>query len=75
MKERNKKHSQQLAEVNDALDFVNYLAQDAILDPNLPDVFKEEFLNIAINEIWKAAEVKAAYYAKYGEGRRTRRPR
>ena len=60
---------------NALLDFVNRQAQEAILDPNLPGSYKDEMLNVAIGTIQKVAERKAAYHAKYGEGRRTRKPR
>jgi hypothetical protein len=53
---------------------VNYQAQEAILNPNLPASYKDEVLEAAVGTIQKVAERKAAYYAKYGEGRRTRRP-
>ena len=54
------------------LDFVNYQAQEAILNPALPESKKDEILRDAIGTIQKVAERKAVYYAKYGEGRRTR---
>jgi hypothetical protein len=57
------------------LNSVNYQAQEAILDPNLPDAFKDKIVGLAIDTIQKVAERKVAYNAKYGEGRRTRRPR
>lgn len=61
-------------EKDDALlDFVNYQAQDAILNPNLPESYKDEVLEAAVGTIQKVAERKAVYYAKYGEGRRIRR--
>jgi len=41
----------------------------------LPDAFKDEIVGLAIDTIQKIAERKAAYNAKYGEGRRTRRPK
>jgi hypothetical protein len=57
------------------LNSVNYRAQEAILDPNLPDAFKDEIVGFAIDTIQKVAERKVAYNAKYGEGRLTRRPK
>ena len=57
---------------NALLDFVNRQAQEAILDPNLPDSYKNEVVNAAIGTIQKVSERKAVYYAKYGEGRRLR---
>jgi hypothetical protein len=63
-------------EKDDALmDSVNYQAQEAILNPTLPESNKDEVLDAAIGTIQKVAERKAVYYAKYGEGRRSRRPR
>jgi hypothetical protein len=56
------------------LNFVSKQAQEAILDPNLPAVYKDEVLDAAVETIQKVAERKAVYYAKYGEGRRTRKP-
>src|SRR5215216_5277291 len=62
-----------IREKEDALlDFVNYQAQEAILDPGLPDSYKDEVLNAAVETIQKVGERKAVYYAKYGEGRRAR---
>ena len=75
MKERNEKQIGPIEKNNAILDAVNYQAQEAILDPNLPDAYKDDVLNLAINTIQKVAECKAAYNAKYGEGRRTRRPK
>ncbi len=60
---------------NALLDFVNQQAQEAILNPNLPEAYKDEVLDAAIGTIQRVAERKATYYAKYGEGRRTRKPR
>ena len=59
---------------NALMDFVNYQAQEAILDPNLPGPYKDEILDDAIGTIQKVAERKATYYGKHGEGRRSRKP-
>src|SRR5215204_4060712 len=56
------------------MDFVNYQAQEAILNPTLPESYKDEVLDATIGTIQKVAERKAVYYAKYGEGRRSRKP-
>ena len=55
---------------NALLDFVNRQSQEAILDPSLPDSYKNEVVSAAIGTIQKVAERKAVYHAKYGEGRR-----
>ena len=75
MNEKNKKQIGTREKENALLDFVNYQAQEAILNQNLPESKKDEILDDAIGTIQKVAERKAAYYAKYGEGRRTRIPR
>ena len=60
-------------EKDDALlNFVSRQAQEAILDPNLPESYKDEVLGAAIATIHKVGERKAAYFAKHGEGRSTR---
>jgi hypothetical protein len=62
-------------ERDDALmNFVSRQAQEAILNPNLPGSYKDEVLEAAVGTIQEVAERKAAYYAKHGEGRRTRKP-
>jgi hypothetical protein len=73
MNEKNKKLIGTREKENALLDFVNYQAQEAILNPNLPDTKKDEILDDAIGTIRVVAERKAVYYAKYGEGRRIRR--
>ena len=72
MNEKNKKLIGTREKENALLDFVNYQAQEAILNPNLPGSKKDEILDDAIGTIQKVAERKAVYYAKYGEGRRAR---
>ena len=72
MNEKNEKITTR--EKEDALlDFVNYQAQKAILNPALPESSKDQALEAAIGTIQRVAERKAVYYAKYGEGRRIRR--
>jgi hypothetical protein len=73
MDEKYKKTTGTREKENALLDFVNYQAQEAILNPNLPESKKEAILDDAIGTIQKVAERKAAYYAKYGEGRRIRK--
>jgi hypothetical protein len=40
----------------------------------LPASYKDEVLEAAVGTTQKVAERKAAYYAKHGEGRRSRKP-
>ena len=72
MKER---PTSQIEKESATLDFVNYQAQEAILNPNLPDAYKDAVLEFAIDTIRQVAEKKAEYNAKYGEERRSRRPK
>jgi hypothetical protein len=72
MDENKKKLTGTREKENALLDFVNYQAQEAIPNPNLPGSKKDEILDDAIGTIQNVAERKAVYYAKYGEGRRLR---
>jgi hypothetical protein len=75
MKDQNEK-SMGVKERDDVLlNFVTRQAQEAILDPNLPETYKNEAVEAAVGTVQKIAERKAVYYAKHGEGRRTRKPR
>jgi hypothetical protein len=56
------------------LNFVNRQAQEAILDPTIPDGYKDLVVNAAIGVIHKVAEGKAGYASKPRYGRRKRRP-
>jgi hypothetical protein len=57
------------------LDFVNYQAQEAILNPDLPDSYKDQMLSFALGTIKRIAERRIAYKARHVVGRRTRRPK
>jgi hypothetical protein len=73
MKERREKLFGQRARDEATLDFACKQAQEAILNPDLPEFYKDYVLNLAIKTVQKVAEKRAAYYAKHGEGRRTRK--
>ena len=75
MKERGQNEIVQREKDNKTLDFVCRQAQEAILDPNLPEPYKDLVLEAALGTIQQVAEQKAVYFAKHGEGRRTRRPK
>ena len=63
-------------EKDDALlNFASRQAQESILNPNLPESYKDEVLGAAIATIHKVGGRKAAYFAKHGEGRSTRQPK
>ena len=76
MKERSGKQINQKEADNATLNFVSRQAQEAILDPNLPEAYKDQVLDIAIGTISKIAEKRAIYEAKgrrrkYGKRIRT----
>jgi hypothetical protein len=72
MKERGQ-NLQEQSEKDDALmNFVSYQAQEAILDPNVSDEYKDKLLESAIETIHQVAERKAVYFTKHGDGRKTR---
>ena len=75
MKERDQNQIGQREKDNALVDFVCRQAQEAILDPNLPATYKDLVLEAALGTIKQVAEQKAVYFAKHGEGRRTRRPK
>ena len=75
MKERGQNQIGQREKDNALVDFVCRQAQGAILDPNLPETYKDLVLEAALGTIRGVAENKAVYFAKHGEGRRTRRPK
>jgi hypothetical protein len=74
MKEQSESPINQKEKDEATLNFVCRQAQEAILDPNLPDTYKDYILEAAIGTIQQVAENKAIYFAKHGEGRRTRKP-
>ena len=75
MKERGEYLADQKEKNEATLNFVCRQAQEALLNPTLPDSYKDIVLEAAIGTILKVAESRAAYFAKHGEGRRTRRPK
>ena len=70
MKERGPKPTDQREKDDALMNFVSYQAQEAILNPDVPDVYKDQLLKTAIETIHQVAERKAAYFAKFGEGRK-----
>jgi len=70
MKERGTNQIGQIEKYDALMNFVNRQAQEAILNPTLPDSYKDEVLEAAIETIHKVAESRAIYFAKHGEGRR-----
>lgn len=62
-----------LEEDNQKLNRDNYIAQEAILNPYLPDQTKDKALEVALETIKRVAEHKAEYFAKLGDGRKAGR--
>lgn len=75
MKESNERTIGQIEKDNALMDFVSYQAQEAILNPSLPESYKDEVLEAAIATIHKVGERKAAYFVKHGQGHKTRLPK
>ena len=68
MKERSEKITSRREKDEATMNFVSRQAQEAILDPNLPESYKDRILDAAVKTILKIAERKNAYNAKSMEG-------
>ena len=64
MKERNQKLIGQKAKDDATLNFVSLQAQEAILNPNLPESYKDQIVGVAVGTILKIAERKSSYQVK-----------
>ncbi len=67
MKERGKNYSRQKAKDDAIMNFVSRQAQEAILDPNLPETLKDEVVDSAVDNLLKIAERRGSYTARYKE--------
>ncbi len=67
MKERGKKLILQKEKEDATMNFVSYQAQEAILNPNLPESYKDDVLNAAVGTIVRIAERRNAYNAEQQE--------
>ena len=67
MKERRQKLIAQKERDDAVLDFVNFQAQEAILNPNLPGDFKDIVVGDAIRKIQKIGESRATYQVQHDE--------
>ena len=63
MKERSKKFVGQKAKDDAMIDFVSRQAQEAILDPNLPESYKDQVVEVAVDVLLRIAEKRSAYNA------------
>ena len=61
MKERSEKVIGQKAKDDATLNFVSLQAQEAILNPNLPEAYKDQIVGAAVGTILRIAEKKSAY--------------
>jgi hypothetical protein len=73
MKERDKYITRQKAKDDAVMDFVSRQAQEAILDPNLPESFKDEVMEAAVGTIMRIAERRSAYIVKRRKNQRLKR--
>jgi hypothetical protein len=73
MKERSEKFSRQKAKDDAIMDFVSRQAQEAILDPHLPESYKDAALEAALDALLRIAEKRNAYIAGSKESRRLKR--
>jgi hypothetical protein len=64
MKEREEKAIGQNAKDDATLNFVSLQAQEAILNPNLPEIYKDQIVGAAVGTILRIGERKNAYEVK-----------
>ena len=70
MKERNKRFLAQKAKDDAIMDFVSRQAQEAILDPDLPESYKEAALEAALEVILRIAKKRSEYIANPSESQK-----
>ena len=75
MNERREKLIGQKAKDDATMNFVSRQAQEAILDPNLPESYKDDIVGAAVGTILRIAERKNAYNAPHRENRQIQEPR
>jgi uncharacterized membrane protein len=67
MNERNQQLIGQKEKDEATMNFVSRQAQEAILDPNLPESYNDRILDAAVRTILRIAERKNAYHVKRTE--------
>jgi hypothetical protein len=75
MKEKNEKFIRQKEKDDAVMNFVSRQAQEAILDPNLPESYKDAALEAALEALLRIAEKRNAYNAGGEESRRLKQSR
>ncbi len=73
MKEAREKLIGQKAKDDATMNFVSRQAQEAILDPHIPEFYKDEVVGAAVGTILRIAEKRNAYNATLNERRRLKR--
>ena len=73
MKERGRKYTIQKKRDDAVMNFVSRQAQEAILDPNLPESYKDEILNVAIKTLLMIVEKRSAYITKPRENQKSKK--
>lgn len=73
MNERREKLIGQKAKDDATMNFVSRQAQEAILDPNLPESYKDDIVGAAVGTILRIAEKRSDYNARLRESRRLKR--
>ena len=56
------------------MDFVSRQAQEAILDPNLPESYKDAALEAALKALRRIAERRSAYNVSPRDNQRSKQP-
>ena len=69
MKERSQKFRGQKEKEDAIMNFVSRQAQEAILDPNLPESYKDAALEAAVGALLKIAERRSTYEVGLKENR------
>ena len=72
MKEAREKLIGQREKDDATMNFVSRQAQEAILDPNLPESYKDEVVGDAVGKILRIAERRNAYNAGRREGQQVK---
>lgn len=75
MKEKSDKFIEHKTTDGAIMNFVSRQAQEAKLDPNLPETYKDDIVGAAVGTILRIAEKKNAYNVPRAENRQIQEPR
>jgi len=73
MKERSRNNAGKKERDDAIMDFVTRQAQEAILDPNLPESYKDAALEAALEALLRIAEKRSAYNTSSRENKDDRK--